>query len=158
MRVGVDVMSNATPLINRLREAQAKGLTAAAQVTQNAVKRALRHGYHSSLGNWGHFTTGNNVDHVTKSPVEFTGDGASIKVGTDLLYALYWEVGHHNIFTRHFERDEKWAPAYGESRQQALDAYQRVFSRTWKGDTGMTLGDSGIAAWISGAGRDETEE
>ena len=135
-------MSNATPLINGLREAQAKGLQAAARVTQNAVKRSLRHGYHTapriennrftSFGNWGNFVTGNNVNHVTVSPVEFTGEGASIRVGTDLMYALFWEVGHHNIFTRHFERDEKWAPAYRESRPAAIDAYMRVFSRIWK--------------------------
>ena len=152
MRVGIDVMSNATPLINGLRDAQAKGLVAAANVLRNAVKRSLRHGYHSSLGNWGDFVTGNNINHVTMSEPEFTGDGASIKVGTDLLCAMFWEVGHHNIFTRHFERDEKWAPAYRESRAAALDAYMRVFSRAWKSGAGsLTLGDTGIASWLSGA-------
>jgi hypothetical protein len=134
-----------------LRDAQGKGLQAAARVTQNAVKRSLRHGYHSSLGNWGDFTTGNNLNHVTISPVKWETDGLSIKVGTDLMYALFWEVGHHNIFTRHFERDEKWAPAYRESRAAALDAYMRVFSRNWgaRADAGAAAsGSQGISPYL----------
>ncbi len=114
-----------------------------ARVVQNEVKRSLRHGYHSSLGNWGDFVTGNNINHVTISEPVFSGDGGTIKVGTDLLYALFWEVGHHNIFTRHFERDEQWKPAYDRTRQQAIDAFQRVFARSWKGGEGITLGEAG---------------
>lgn len=132
MRMSMERQSATPVLLNNLRIAQAKGLIAAARVLQNAIKRELRHGYHSSLGNWGDFTTGTSINHVTTSDPVFTGDGGSIKVGTDLDYPLFWEIGHHNLFTRHFERDEKWAPAYRGCRQQALEAYDRVFSRTWQ--------------------------
>ncbi len=134
----VERRSNTQAVWAALRPAQTKALTAAAYPVYNEVKRQLRHGYHSSLGNWGDFVMGNNINHVTISPIIYSADGASIKVGTDLLYALFWEVGHHNLFTRHFERDEKWAPAYDVTRRQAFEAYARVFKRNWKADAGLS--------------------
>lgn len=133
MRMDLERKSNTQILLNNLQGAQAQGLKAAAYPFYNEIKRSLRHGYHSSLGNWGDFVTGNNVNHVTTSQPRFVAGGAEIRVGTDLMYALYWELGHHNIFTRHFERDEKWAPAYAATRAQAFEAYARVFGRVWKG-------------------------
>lgn len=132
MKAWLERQSNTQRVWAALRPAQTQALTAAAYPTYNEVKRSLRHGYHSSLGNWGDFTTGNNVNHVTTSRIVFTADGGWITVGTDLLYALFWELGHHNIFTRHFERDEKWKPAYEATRAQAFEAYARVFKRTWE--------------------------
>lgn len=132
MNLSVERKSNTAVLLTNIRVAQAKGLIAAANVVRNEVKRNLRHGYLSSLGNWGDFVTGNNINHVRVSDPTFTSDGGSIKVGTDLLYALFWEVGHHNIFTRHFERDPIWASSYALSRALAVEAYDRVFARTWK--------------------------
>ena len=141
MKAEVKVTTKAPTLMIGLRDAQRAGLIAAARVVQNAVKRELRHGYHSSLGNWGDFTTGNNLNHVTIGTPQYEADGLSIKVGTDLMYALFWEVGHHNIFTRHFERDEKWGPAYRDSRPRAIDAYTRAFSSRWRnGASGAGLG------------------
>jgi|ERR1017187_1219376 hypothetical protein len=130
--MSVERKSSTPVLLTNLRVAQAKGLIAAANVLKNEVKRNLRHGYLSSLGNWGDWVTGNNVNHVTASDPIFTSDGGSIKVGTDLDYALWWEIGHHNIFTRHYERDPRWVPAYQTTRQQVLDTYARVFSATWR--------------------------
>lgn len=137
MRMFIDNRSNAGALLSGLQGAQQKALTAMAYPVYNAVKRSLRHGYHSSLGNWGNFVTGNSLNHVTVSPVKQSDDGASISVGTDLLYPLYWELGHHNLFTRHFERDEKWAPAYEATKQEAFAAYARVFGRAWRGSSGV---------------------
>ena len=139
MRMFIDNRSNAGALLSALQLAQAQALTAMAYPVYNEVKRQLRHGYHSSLGHWGDFVTGNNVNHVTVSPVTVTDDGASITVGTDLDYALFWEVGHHNIFTRHFERDEKWAPAYEATRAEAAAAFARVFRSEWMGSSGVQL-------------------
>ena len=133
----VDNRSNKVAVLSALQRGQVQGLTAMAQPVYNEVKRQLRHGYHSSLGNWGNFVTGNNLNHVTVSPVTVTDDGASIKVGTDLDYALYWELGHHNIFTRHFERDEKWRPAYEQTRAAAYAAFARVFRSEFTGASGV---------------------
>jgi hypothetical protein len=52
------------------------------------------------------------------------------------MYALFWEVGHHNLFTRRFERKEVWMPALLSTRAEQLAAYQRVYARFMGGGTG----------------------
>lgn len=99
------------------------GLVAAAYVLVNSVKRALKGGYTS-----GAFVTGNVINSVTRSAPMRGGMGWSISVGTDLDYALFWEIGHHNLFTRRFERVEKWRPAFMDSREDLRAAY----ARTWE--------------------------
>jgi hypothetical protein len=81
------------------------GLTAGAYVYAGAVKQALAGGYTS-----GDFVTGHVMRSVTVVPAVRTGDTYEAIVGTDVLYALFWEVGHHNLFTRRFERVEVWRP------------------------------------------------
>lgn len=116
-----------------LEGAQNAGLVAAGYSMRNSVLRELRGGYHSSLGNHGDFVSGTSLNHVTVSPVQRQSTGATIKVGTDLLYNLYWELGHHNIFTRHFERDPKWGPAYEKGKAQALARFMAAFKKTIAG-------------------------
>lgn len=122
--------SQAKAVAEALPVAQRAGLTAAGYSMRNSVIRELRGGYYSSLGNHGDFVTGNSINHVTVAPPEETADGMQVRVGTDLKYNLYWELGHHNIFTRHFERDPKWQPAYEKGKAQALARFVSVFKRT----------------------------
>lgn len=112
------------------RGATIAGLRAGGYLIANEIKRSLRGGYRSSLGNKGDFTTGTSLNHVRLGEPVVRPDRASIRVGTDLLYNLFWEVGHHNIFTRHFERDEKWGPAFNRALPSARRAFQRTFQRT----------------------------
>jgi hypothetical protein len=123
-------ISHTGEFLSRFRQAQAAGLIAGGNVIRNAVRRELRGGYRSTLGHHGDFVTGNSINHVTISEPRFTADGGSVTVGTDLLYNLYWELGHHNLFTRHFERDEKWRPAFMGSKDAARTAFIRVMRRT----------------------------
>lgn len=81
------------------------GLTAAAQHYANEVKRDLAGGYTS-----GAFVTGNVLNSVTVVPAERRGAALEAKVGTDVMYALFWEIGHQNLFTRQYERVEIWRP------------------------------------------------
>lgn len=113
-------------------------LEAAGNVLANEVKRALRGGYRSSLGNQGDFVTGTSLNHVRVAPPVLTGDRsgrlryrgeAYIRVGTDLLYNLFWEVGHFNLFTMSYERDEKWGPATKRATPRAFQAFRRVFQK-----------------------------
>jgi hypothetical protein len=119
-------------LDSRLADAQKKALYAEATIYRNELKRNLRHGYISSLGNSGDFTTGTMLNHIFISEPLPHGDGWEIRVGTDLLYPLYWEIGHHNIFTRGFERDPVWGPTFEYTRTPAREAYIRVLSRFLK--------------------------
>ena len=106
-------------------QAQQDGLRAAAYVLANQVKRNLRGGYTS-----GDFVTGNSINHVTIGPVSEASRGLFIRVGTNLLYNLYWELGHYNIFSRRHERVEKWRPAMMDSRSQMQAAFTRVYRRS----------------------------
>ncbi len=105
------------------------GLIAAANVLVNQVKRNLKGGYTS-----GDFVTGLSLNSVTKSEPVRDGNEWSITVGTNLLYNLYWELGHHNIFTRKYERVEKWRPALMDSKDAMSAAFNRVYMRTVKGE------------------------
>lgn len=130
MKVSVTHMSVTPELLASFPKAHAQGMIAAANVLRNAVRKNLRGGYRSSLGNHGDFVTGNSLNHVTISEPDTTR--GRIRVGTDLLYNLYWELGHHNLFTRHFERDERWRPAAETSAKAAGEAFTRVFDRVWR--------------------------
>ena len=116
------------------RRALPPALIAAGNVGRNAIRRALRGGYYSSLGNHGDWVTGNSLNHVTLSDPVVRPNSGYITVGTDLLYNLYWEVGHHNLFTRNYERDERWAPAWREANQPMTQAFVRVYRRVIQQD------------------------
>lgn len=108
-------------------DAAQKGLLAAAYPVSNAVKKNLRGGYTS-----GDFVTGQSVNHVTIGQVFQDAVGWAIKVGTDLLYNLFWELGHNNIYLRKFVRVEKWRPALLDSRFESMQAFNRVYGQTLK--------------------------
>jgi hypothetical protein len=123
--------SNLPQVESRMRAASFAGLEAAAAVYENAVKDELRGGYTS-----GDFVTGQSVSAVAHSEPEMDSDGAFILVGTSLLHNLYWELGHQNLFTRRFERVEKWVPTFYRTREQQLAAFQRVYLRFMGGGAG----------------------
>ena len=123
--------SNLPQIMARMQAATMAGLLAAAAVVENRVKEALRGGYTS-----GRFVTGHVLASVTHSEPEIGPNGAFILVGTDVMYALYWELGHRNLFTRKFERQERWVPAFFGSRAEQLAAYQRAYLRIMGGGAG----------------------
>jgi len=117
---------------NAFERAIGLALTAAGTVVWNEIRRSLRGGYQSSLGNKGQFVTGASLAHVTLSTPRREGDKWTVRVGTDLDYNLFWEVGHHNLFTRRYERDEKWVPAFRRARSPALATFRSVMDREMK--------------------------
>lgn len=107
------------PEINRvLLQSRGPALIVAAQILINAVKRGLRGGYTS-----GDFATGTSVNHVTRTDPVAIGDEMKLAVGTNLLYDLMWEIGHHNLYTGRYERVEVWVPALHASAVQMKNAY-----------------------------------
>lgn len=89
-------------------------------------KISVKVGRHWRPVGGGAFVTGNSVNHVAIGEVTTEAGRSGITVGTDLKYNLFWEIGHHNLFTRHYERDEKWSPAFKESSSLAKETYIRV--------------------------------
>lgn len=147
MRVVV-ASRNAFPEVERgLRRAEKAGLKGAARVLQRAVKRKLRGGYTS-----GDFTTGRVLNSVMIGPVEDDGRGGlAVAVYSDLSqdgqggdpnYPMYWEFGHFNIFTRRFEHEPRWGPAFHESQEEQVEAFIAAFQRSM-GGAGEAPGSEG---------------
>ena len=111
-----------------LETANAAGLEAAAGVLQRHVQDGLRGGFTS-----GDFDTGESVEAVGISEVADSSDGQSIRVGTDLLYNLFWEVGFLSAYTRKFERKEVWLPASQTSAGEQLAAFTAAHKRVMGG-------------------------
>jgi hypothetical protein len=127
--------SNLSAFLRDSDNAEQAGLKAGAYVLSNAVKRNLKGGYTT-----GDFVTGASVNHVTIGQVFYEGRGWAIKVGTDLLYNLYWEVGFtpaRGVYSPGigrntqgpimFQRVEKWRPALVDNREEIRAAYTRVY-------------------------------
>ena len=103
------------------------GLRAAAQVVVNEVRRNLRGGYTS-----GAFATGISLSAVRFSDVILEYGVPTIRIGSHLLYNLYWELGHMSIYTRKFERVEVWVPAFLDTRDQQARAFAAAYKRTMR--------------------------
>jgi hypothetical protein len=118
--------SNLPVVMARLRRARVAGLVAAADVLIAAVKRGLQGGFTS-----GDFATGQLVESVGRT--EPDPDRGEIYVGTRWMYALMWELGHINVFSRQFERKEVWVPAFRDNRTLIRMAYARGFRAAMEG-------------------------
>ena len=116
--------SNLGAVTARMEDARRAGLIAAAQVLVSAVKLGLRGGYKS-----GRFVTGNVNASVTTSEPTITPSEGRIDVGTNVRYALFWELGHQNAWTRKYERKEVWYPALRDNAERMHDAYARTVRR-----------------------------
>lgn len=116
--------SNFAAVRARMEQARDAGLIAMAEVVKTEVKLGLRGGYTS-----GAFVTGHVWNSVTRTdPVDENGVRV-IRVGSDVSYALYWELGHLNLFTKKFERKEVWVPALYRTAPAQAAAFARVFER-----------------------------
>lgn len=124
------VHSNRGAVEARMAQAEADALTACAQVYRNAMTRALQGGYTS-----GRFYSGMQgiAGSVAVSAPGRDAKGAYIVVGTNVEYGKYWELGHVNLFTRRFERVEKWRPTLDEKTPEILAVFQRVYARLMEG-------------------------
>lgn len=120
----VDSGAKLQAALTMLREAEARALTAAAYNYRNAVVSKLMQGYTS--GAFSHGGAG-VAGTVTIGEVQQTEHGSTIAVGTNVDYALFWELGFMSIFTRRYERVEHWRHALEESG----DAMARTFGATY---------------------------
>jgi hypothetical protein len=101
--------AGAQELINGLKDTKPLGLT---------------QGYTS-----GAFVTGNLLNSIFATE-PYTANGTRhISVYTDVPYALYWEMGHVNAFTRKYEREERWYPTLIRKDEDIAAAYARVYKR-----------------------------
>jgi hypothetical protein len=127
------VHSNRDAVEARMRQAEADALIAAAQVYRNAMTEALQGGYTS-----GRFYSGMQgvAGSVAVGEPQRDNEGAYILVGTNVEYAKYWELGHHNLFMWDgsgggppFVRVEKWRPTMESKAAEIIAKYASVYGK-----------------------------
>ena len=140
----VKVVDRSGAMADRLREAGRLAMDAAAAKYEGDVKRRMFRGYYTS----GAFrSTAQIVQHVQREPPRWhngawesvVGIPEGIPVRTARLgksrplsvgqIALAWELGHHNTFTRRYERVEIFKPVALASAKAIADAFSRVWKR-----------------------------
>lgn len=142
-------------LFDKSKEAQARydraakaGVTASAQTLLNALKRAYSDYY--TTGNFrstlqirqslrrsdtekgpGGYYAIVGVPTAMVTPGKKAGDVKSLfdKPVDRGKVALYWELGHYNLFSRQYERVEIAVPAATESAKAMSEAWARTIKR-----------------------------
>jgi hypothetical protein len=124
--MSVSVTDNSRQAVSRADEAGRLGLAAAVTVLKNAVVKQFGSSYYKG----GAFRSTLFVKQSVRFLTPYkTPDGYETVLGTKLIQALYWELGHHNTFTRKYERVRIWEPAGLASMGAMRDAYARVVAR-----------------------------
>lgn len=113
--------------LRRIDTGARNGLQAQARVVWNEWKRQMA--AHKGGFTTGAFTTGKAVASITIGPITAAGRFGeyAIQVGTNVLYHLFWELGHMNVFTRKYERVETLRPAVEDTRVEQAAAFTRQF-------------------------------
>jgi hypothetical protein len=124
--MSVSVVDNRRQAVARADNAGMLGLAAAVNVLKNAVVQQFGSNYYTG----GRFRSTLFVKQSIRFLTPYkTPDGYETILGTKLMEALYWELGHQNLFTGNPERVQIWKPAGDASRGAMRDAYNRVVAR-----------------------------
>ena len=117
---------------DRSREADARydraaqaGLAAAANLLTREIKKAFGSTYYKGGKFRGTLNVKASIRYLT--PYK-TVKGWETLVGTKIIQALYWELGHNNKWTRNRERVRLWEPT-GMAQKQAM---RREFAKIVK--------------------------
>lgn len=115
-------------ILDRFDNAVALGLVAAAQVVKQTVSSELRLGYTT-----GKYVTPHVALSVAATEPERAGAKWRIQVGTNVMYALYWELGFHLVAwgkpTGRFMRREIWVPALHATRNLQASEFAKIVKR-----------------------------
>jgi hypothetical protein len=135
-----------TAAINKaLALAVMEGLKGAANTPMKEVGRRLRGGYTS-----GRFTTGRVSASVVTSNPGLEGNTPTIRIGTNVPYALYWELGHNNVWTGNKEQKEVWKPAMLATVGEARKAFSRAVTHSLTKSLRVTEAEAKIVAQWGG--------
>ena len=145
--MSVKVTDLSPQFLKQYRDASRMALDAAAALYEGNVKKRFMQGYYTSQA---FRSTAQIVQHVSREAPVFQGGGWYTIIGipdgelakprgkkvkppkkptTVGKIALAWEVGHHNIFTRRWERVPIFKPVAFDSMKAMIDTYNRVLNR-----------------------------
>lgn len=127
----VKIVDRSAKVLTTFDDASRIGLAAAGNVLVREVKKAFGSDYYKG----GAFRSTLQVRaSIRRTDPVRDGGGWSLEVGTKILEALYWELGHYNIFTRKHERVRIWEPTMLEQAGAMRAEYAKIVSRKMGGD------------------------
>jgi len=116
--------------------AERAGLRAAGNEMAKIIRPRLRGGYKGGQFQIGGSRVGELHGEHRGSPVASSvrvqikrGRGTLAAKVVGNLTALFWEIGHHNIFTRQYERVEIWRPALIENRDRVAQWFAAAMKK-----------------------------
>lgn len=147
--MSVSVTDNSGKFLRAYKEASRKATDAAAALYEGNVKKRFYQGYYTSQA---FRSTAHIVQHIQRErpvlgqegwvslvgipkgiPVQLTRLGKTRPYSVGEI-ALAWELGHHNLFSRRFERVEIFKPVALDSLDAIGKAYARVLTRSLKAE------------------------
>jgi len=111
---------------DRYRNAARLGLDAAATHLRVSVVRAFGSSYYKGGAFRSTLQVKQSIRHVGPT---WDGSGWAATVGTNKIEALYWELGHQNVFTRKYERVELWVPTVLAERAKIQEVFATIVAR-----------------------------
>ena len=124
--MSVTKVDRSREVLPRYEDAARRGLDGAATHLLNEIRKAFGSSYY--LG--GRFRSTLQVKQSTRRLPPYKGpSGWETVVGTKLIEALYWELGHRNIFTRNPERVQIWVPTATANADRMQKTFAYVVAR-----------------------------
>lgn len=127
--MSVTVTDNSLRVLDRYRDAARMGMDAAANHLKVSVQKAFGSWYYKG----GRFRSTLQIKQsIRRDGPTWKGNGWESTVGTNKIEALYWELGHNNLFTGNPERVQIWVPTGAREVQNMRATFARVVTRMMK--------------------------
>jgi len=111
------------------RKASRNGITAIANMLVRELKKAHSEADYYKGGAFRH-TLGVRAS-IHRTEPEWVLGSYEIRVGTKFIEALYWEMGHYNVFTGKNEPPVKiWMPTFLEQRENSRKLFAETVKRS----------------------------
>ena len=124
--MSVTIIDRSAAALARYDDASRLGMDAAANHLQVEIVKAFGSRYYKG----GRFRSTLYVKQSIRRLAPFKqGGGWQSVVGTKLIEALYWELGHRNVFTRKHERVQLWVPTAAKNIDRMRKTYATIVAR-----------------------------
>lgn len=125
MKVDIKVTDRSAEVRARYGQGARAGVDAAANLIQREVVKAFGSDYYTG----GAFRSTLQVKQSIRRQVMAGPTGWVALIGTKIKEALYWELGHTNIFLRRKIRVQIWVPTAQAQADNARQEFAKIVAR-----------------------------
>lgn len=128
MKSVIRIVDNTRKVMVAYDRAAAAGLTAAGNLLVRELQKAHTNANYYKGGAFRH-TLGVRASIRRTTPEKHNGMWQT-RIGTKFIEALYWELGHYNVFTKKQEPPVKiWMPTFLEQRENVRKLWAQTIKR-----------------------------